>query len=355
MSIERKSKMPAVCAQRAENTPMGNFEVFVRTWAENYISFERRHVDWDSTVAEYRKRVTAETTPEQLFDIFESMIKPLGDIHTYIAARALKRSTPEFWRPGTARIIKSGTDEFAKRGRWKLFAITNRDYLQVRPRMFCRRQLQFGHINNSLGYLRLLSFGGYSRSSDSKALESALDAIFSDSKLKGLVIDMRLSFGGSDELGLAIASRLTTRRYVAYLVQARSNPVNAEQWTSAQPVMVEPSSRPGFHGLVVELTGPITMSAAETFTEALMSRNPRVIRIGESTQGVFCDILDRHLPNGWTFGLPNAVYRTPEGKSFDVTGIPPDIQIPVFANGDVRAGKDPAMAKAVELVSRTVE
>lgn len=105
----------------------------------------------------------------------------------------------------------------------------------------------------------------------------------------------------------------------------------------------------------MELTGPITMSAAETFTEALMSRDPRVIRVGESTQGVFCDILDRHLPNGWRFGLPNAVYRTPEGKAFDVTGIPPDIQIPVFADGDVRAGKDPAMAKAVKLFSGTKE
>src|SRR4051794_33378222 len=31
---------------------------------------------------------------------------------------------------------------------------------------------------------------------------------------------------------------------------------------------------------------------------------------------------------GWTFGLPNAVYRTPEGTTFDVQGIPPDITVP---------------------------
>jgi C-terminal processing protease CtpA/Prc len=166
-----------------------------------------------------------------------------------------------------------------------------------------------------------------------------------------LVIDMRLSFGGSDELGLAIANRLATREYLAYTVQARSDPTNRDQWTLGQPIVIQPSARPRFRGPVVELIGPITMSAAETFSEALMGRTPHVTRIGENTQGVFCDVLDRHLPNGWTFGLPNAVYRTAEGRAFDVSGIPPDFEAPVFADADVVAGKDPAMAKAIQILS----
>jgi C-terminal processing protease CtpA/Prc len=91
------------------------------------------------------------------------------------------------------------------------------------------------------------------------------------------------------------------------------------------------------------------MSAAETFIQALMDR-PGVTRIGESTQRVFCDSLDRHLPNGWTFSLPNAVYLTRDGRAFDVTGIPPDVECPVFANADVVARKDPALEKARETV-----
>jgi len=77
-----------------------------------------------------------------------------------------------------------------------------------------------------------------------------------------------------------------------------------------------------------------------------------VTRIGENTQGVFSDVLDRRLPNGWTFGLPNEVYRTPEGRTFDGTGIPPDIAVPVFADADVAAGKDPGMAMAVSLLRK---
>jgi len=79
-----------------------------------------------------------------------------------------------------------------------------------------------------------------------------------------------------------------------------------------------------------------------------MGRTPRVVRIGENTQGVFSDVLDRKLPNGWRFGLPNEIYRDSKGKVFDGAGISPDIPAPVFADEDVAAGRDPGMAKALE-------
>lgn len=77
-----------------------------------------------------------------------------------------------------------------------------------------------------------------------------------------------------------------------------------------------------------------------------------IVRIGENTQGVFSDVLGRQLPNGWRFGLPNEIYRTADGTIFDLAGIPPDIEVPVFADADVVAGKDPAMARAPEILSQ---
>jgi C-terminal processing protease CtpA/Prc len=78
-----------------------------------------------------------------------------------------------------------------------------------------------------------------------------------------------------------------------------------------------------------------------------------VTRIGENTQGVFSDVLVRGLPNAWRFGLPNEVFRTADGRIFDITGIPPDIAVPVFADADVAAGRDPALERAlVELKKR---
>ena len=72
-----------------------------------------------------------------------------------------------------------------------------------------------------------------------------------------------------------------------------------------------------------------------------------MIRIGEHTQGVFSDVLVRRLPNGWTFGLPNEVFRTAQGATFDGPGIPPDIAVAVFADEDVKAGRDPAIERAL--------
>jgi C-terminal processing protease CtpA/Prc len=100
------------------------------------------------------------------------------------------------------------------------------------------------------------------------------------------------------------------------------------------------------------LTGPDTVSAGETFTMALMGRQPHITRIGENTQGVYSDVLSRHLPNGWRFGLPNEVFLTEEGQHFEATGVPPDIRVPVFPKQDFERERDTALEKALEVLSK---
>jgi hypothetical protein len=350
IAIERIGALPKACTPPIANTPLNNFDVFTQTFAEQYISFDLRHVNWERLVAEQREKVTARTTPAELFDILSSAIKPLTDIHTGIDASKLKREFDAPMRPGSDRVVHGDIKRFAKAGRRQLAGITDRRCLHGSVVPFCRGEWQYGMAENGIGYLRILGFGDYGRGgydADVRALNRALDRILGNAALRALIIDLRLSFGGDDRLGLAIAARLTAREYMAYAIQARSDPVVPNRYTPAQPVMVRPAKQPVFSGPVVELIGPITMSAAETFTQALMERTPRVLRIGENTQGVFCDVLDRHLPNCWNFGLPNAVYRTSDGLAFDVVGIPPDITVPVFLDKDIAAGRDPAMDAAI--------
>ena len=357
--IDRVPSMPGVCEPPTGNTPLDNFEVFTRTLAENYISFDLKHANWEQSIAEYRTKITSRTTPAELFEILKAMIKPLGDMHTFIAAPKLKLEFNGL-RPGTDRVVvdtlgAADFSKFRKSEMSKIWAVTDRIYLRDHPlRRFCNDQLQYGHIGNEVGYLRILSFSNYSKrggfAQGLQMLEAALDEIFSDPALRTLVIDVRVNFGGDDPYGLAIASRLATTEYLGYAKQARADPVDRNKWTPTDASMVKPAARPSFRGPVVELTGPLTISAGETFTQALMGRMPHVTRIGENTQGVFSDILDRRLPNGWIFGLPNEVYRTAEGLTFDGSGIPPDISVPVFAADDVAAVKDPAMQRATEVL-----
>jgi len=351
--IDRLPGAPEGCDSVTANTPAGNFEVFTQTWAEHYISFELKRTDWGKLVAENRAKVTPRTTPSQLFDLFVGMIEPFGDAHTGIDAPKLKRDFDGI-RPGSDRAMEGADGKSRERRMQALFAVTERAYLKGGLRKFCNGQIAYGHAGGATtGYLRIQSFYGYAHGGFAEgmaALESALDTIFSDSSLKALVIDVRINFGGDDPYGLAIAERLATAEYLAYTKEARANPGQNERWTPGDPSVVRPSSRPSFRGPVVELMGPLTISAGETFTQALMGRAPHVTRIGENTQGVFSDVLERRLPNGWRFGLPNEVYRTPEGMTFDGPGIPPDVAAPVFAGEDTAAGKDPAMSKALEIL-----
>jgi hypothetical protein len=352
--IDRLPRLPSVCDHPTADTPGGNFEVFARTWAEQYISFDLKRTDWAKVVEANRSQVTPATTPEELFDIFERMIAPFNDTHTFISAPNLKREFRRRLRQGTDRVIKSGAEEFRSKGVPALLAVTDHAHLKTPLRKWCNDQIQYGHVDDVTGYLRIISFSGYTKdggfAAGLEALEAALDEIFSDPALHALVIDVRINFGGADPYGLAIASRLSTSEYLAYTKEARADPVDSNKWTPGDPSLVRPSPRPGFRGSVVELIGPLTISAGETFTQALMGRSPHVTRIGENTQGVFSDVLVKRLPNGWRFGLPNEVFRTPEGTTFDGTGIPPDIPIPVFADEDVAAGIDPGMAKALQLL-----
>jgi C-terminal processing protease CtpA/Prc len=222
---------------------------------------------------------------------------------------------------------------------------------------FCNKRLQFGMLHGSIAYLRVTAFYGFVKDgtfSDSiGALNAALDQVFSNTaSWKGLVIDVRQNHGGDDALGIALAARLTKSSYLAYKKAALENDGKHQHFTPPQAVEVVPTSRPSFRGTVILLTGPDTVSAGETLAMALMGREPHVMRIGLNTQGVFSDVLNRSLPNGWRFRLPNEVYYTANGKSFDGAGVPPDIAVPFFSTEDMEAGRDTALEKTIQVIAQ---
>jgi C-terminal processing protease CtpA/Prc len=80
-----------------------------------------------------------------------------------------------------------------------------------------------------------------------------------------------------------------------------------------------------------------------------MNREPKITRVGETTQGVFSDVLSRTLPNGWRFGLANERFVT-NGKYYDHVGIAPDILVESLTPAARATGRDAAIERALVLL-----
>ncbi|GAA2251812.1 hypothetical protein GCM10010232_44880 [Streptomyces amakusaensis] len=223
---------------------------------------------------------------------------------------------------------------------------------------FANGRITYADLPGGQGYLRISGFGGYAGAGTPYAaqlaeLDRALDTILSHERtqrLKGLIIDQRINGGGSDALGIHIAERLTDTPYLAYSKRARNNPTDPTRHTRPQPVYVTPAQGPRYTGPVAMLTGGSTVSAGETFTQALMDRPGGAVRIGQPTQGVFSDVMTRRLPNGMSAWLPNEEFLTRSGRTFDGTGIPPHLTEPVFTEEEFDKKRDSALSRALDVL-----
>jgi hypothetical protein len=343
--IRRATAQPASCDRATAKDALTTFDVLWQSFADHYPFFALKKVDWNTVRATYRPRA-ASASPTELFDIFRAMIEPLQDAHTSLSAPDIGREVA--WH-------RPDPDSIGPNGRARIAEIIRTKYVRGPMRTWANGRVSFGYLPDSIGYMSITGFSGYTQDGSFRSmlsvLEVALDTIFADTRgWRGLIIDVRVNGGGADPLGIVVASRLTATPYVAYTKVARNDPNDATRMTPGQPSTVTPSVRSGWRGPVVVLTSRYSVSAAETFTQALMGRRPAIARVGEYTQGVFSDVLVRTLPNGWRVGLPNELFLTEQGTSFDGPGIPPTVPVATFTKADLEAGRDPGLERAIALL-----
>jgi hypothetical protein len=340
--------IPAACTHPMAKDPLTTFDTFWANLAENYNSTVRKHVDWNALRNTYRPQVNANTTPAQLYQIMINMVQPLGDAHIEISGP--DDDDYEGFRPGTRYTDGPGgiTDKTAI----KADDAHLHDLGVQNIRTWGDKKIAYADLPDGRGYLRFTAFEDWDTKPDSYVarqalLDQVMDEVFSDAHVKSwksLVIDLRYNDGGDDELGLSLAGRMTDRPYTAYTKIARNSPTDPTKWGRARVVTVQPTAgRPHYTGPVEILTSDLTISAGETFIEAMMQRQPAVTRVGTTTQGVFADNPDRKLPNGWTVSVGNEDYIAPDGHNYEGPGIPPTTEVPVFTPDQLASHQDPAL------------
>jgi hypothetical protein len=349
----KQPSLPTLCQTPETDDPEHNFEVLWHTFNENYAFFDLRNVDWDAQYALYRPQVTAETSDEALNEIFINMLTPLNDGHVWLISEA------GFFSAGQDDNFKALRQEFASQTEIasvdeyigialnQFFQILIENYLNGQIKTAANEQLLWGQLNEDTGYLFINGMIGFSdegedAEDDLAALSTAMDQVMEDFKsMKAVVVDIRLNGGGRDSASLLIANRFADQQRLAFTKQAHNG------FTEPQSVYVEPEEP--FTGPVILLTSDAVASAAETFTLD-MKALPHVIQVGEATEGIFSDIQLRTLPNEWTVGLSNEVYRAPDGTLYEGIGIPPDVAVPFLSQSDRAQGIDSGIETALSLL-----
>ena len=338
--------LPGMCTRPTPSDPLTTFDVFWATFAENYNSTVRKHIDWNAARNTYRPMVNASTPPDQLYQILVNMIRPLGDNHASIDGPNNQSFTGQ--RPGTR-----DDDQVADTDVTKPIDEHLRQNLGVRDiKTWADGDIAYADLPDNRGYLRITAFQDWGTKPDQYVtrqalLDKALDEVFTDQHVhswRSLIIDVSYNEGGDDQLGLSLAGRLTDTPYLAYTKLARNNPTDPTKYGRARQAMVVPTpDHPHYTGPLRLLTSDLTVSAGETFTEALMARTPPATRMGTATQGVFADDMNRKLPNGWDFTVGSEDYIAPDGHNYEGPGIPPSTEVPTLTPQQLAADQDPAL------------
>jgi carboxyl-terminal processing protease len=168
-------------------------------------------------------------------------------------------------------------------------------------------------LTPSVGYVRVSNF----QAKTTEDLISALDALEAGGKLEGLILDLRNNPGGLLSQAIEV-SDLFLDAGIIVSTKGRDPSQNME-------VTAQKDERERKYPLVVLVNGG-SASAAEIVAGALQD-NKRALVLGTRTFGKGSVQTILPLSDGSGLRLTTARYYTPSGRSIQVSGIAPDVEV----------------------------
>ena len=326
--------------------PEKNFEALWGTFNKRYAFFKERKVDWQAQYKKFRPMVDAKTTDNELFKIMCDMLAPLKDGHVYLKARRL--GLPEYCPEELPRFLK----EFNTRKLERQYAAMVEKTLRANgfnePKT-AANVLSYTH-NEKFGYLLVREFEGANRRKLNAGLDEALGAM---DGIKGLIIDIRRNPGGTTGFTYRIANRFADQRRVGHHERTKKGPGEKDlgplRTFHLQPPAAKKKHRT-FTGPIILLTHGASFSAADLFA-MIMRELPHVKIIGEPTNGIFSNMLERKLPNGWKYTLSFQVNYSAQMVCLETKGVPVHVEV-LNKRADLEKGIDPVVTKALELLAK---
>lgn len=367
-AYQRAEALPEVCqnpllvgdsGSQPENLQR-DFDLFWQTFDELYLSFERKGVDWAAQKPLAQAVLSQNPNEAGLFQALAGLMQPLADGHVTLSSDEDDLSFSRLPTVEQSLIaefiaregeINSNADRRALfayvRGQLALIQEIKLDYAEGEVKSAAHGLVSWFVGPDNVGVLMISGMEGFAGDDEDDTLDSlaalkpAMDEAMADLRdTGGLIIDVRDNQGGYDSAGHVITRYfLDTERHL-YSKQVRLGNDRTPLDTYRLAPVDEPYLKP-----VVLLNSRNTASAAEVF--GLMMRNlPHVTLMGEASQGELSDMLEKRLPNGWSFTLSNEFYLSPQGEWFEHQGIPVSQEIPYATMQDREEEKDSGLEAA---------
>jgi len=315
--------------------PEYNFEVLWETFDRNYGIFGPKRVDWDALYRVYRPLVTRETTEDELFEIMSHLLGHLNDNHVRLVAGERQFRSGILWELGGEGYAEQEMRDFS-------ISLVQREYLV--SDLEARGIFRYAWLPDSIGYLRIRGFSNLAQSSE--AIDHIMGVFQS---ARAMVVDLRVTPGGDDRVGKAIADRFADTKRLYMKTYERNGPEH-DDFAPPKYWYVEPGGALQFTGPVVVLMNRWAISAAENFALA-MRVLPHVTLVGDFTSGVFADVYGDRLPNGWQFSVSFKLFVDHTGFCWEGIGVPPDLRI-INTPDDIEAGRDRVLEFGLDLIRR---
>ena len=342
-TFDRIYALPDLCNQKLSKkerkNPLYNFDVLWNTFNNQYAYFKERNIDWRRLHETYRNKIDDATSNAELFAICDAMLEELNDGHVDISAseKIMKKAAVIGNFDTRPSADFKGTRE----------AIIAK-YIRAPKRHNISRTV-WGKINDSIGYIQINSMGAQgeygitditpqkeaqklylkylSRTQDPfmddiNGMNATMKKVMNDlGATKKIILDLRFNGGGEDMVGLAALSHFVSTEKTVFHKKNRVG----DSFSESYPFELS-TAESNYAGKLHILQSHWSASATEILLLSSLAYED-IMRLGSPSEGIFSDILEKKLPNGWEFGLSNQVYEDSKGISYEAKGIPVHVDL----------------------------